>query len=305
MAINTTETNIRLEAVDAYFGKKHCRTVETTADSSDDLLDTYFDLNWIDADFAEIQGYVYFDTDPVISGKTAIGPVARTTNDSAAVIAAAIKTAIDGDTDGFFNVSVDDDLVTIENRAPFAITAETDSGATGFTFVAARAGTGAKLGKTSEGGSSVTTSAETFEIRSDQTGQNLLDDISIGTTASIEMGIIELTKAQFELMIGSAAGDTVTGATSDITGYGESRLYQSMKSLGGMLVLRPIRLSGTQDYTSDVVFHSCAPLPADLNYSGNDMQVLNVSFKPYLDSGVDTKVNLIAFGDWTQDELLA
>lgn len=305
MAINTTETNIRLEAVDAYFGKKECRTVQTVADVADDLLNTYFDLNWIDADFNEQLGYVYFDTDPVIAGKTAIGPVARTTGDSAIVLAAAIKTAIDADTDGFFSVSVASDVVTIENRAPFAVTAETDSGATGFTFAQSRAGTGAKLGKTAEGGSTVSTEAQTFEIRADQTGQNLLDDISIGTTASIEMGIIELTKPQFELLIGSAAGDIVTGASSNITGYGESRLYQSMKNLGGMLVLRPIRLSGTQDYTSDVVFHSCAPLPADLNYSGGDQQVLNVSFKPYLDAGIDTAVNLIAFGDWTQDAILA
>ena len=303
MAINTTETNIRLEAVDAYFGKKQCRTVETVADVADSLEDTYFDLNWISADFVEVEGYVYNGVDPTIAGKTGISYTLNT-NDTAAVIAASIKTAVDASA-AFIQTSVTGDVITFENRAPFAITAETDSGATGFTFAVSGAGTGAKLGKTAEGGSTVSTEAQTFEIRADQTGQNLLDDISIGTTASIEMGIIELTKEQFELMIGSAAGDTVIGASSNITGYGESRLYQSMKNLGGMLVLRPIRLSGTQDYTSDVVFHSCAPLPADINYSGNDQQVLNVSFKPYLDSGVDTKVNLIAFGDWTQDELLA
>lgn len=304
MAINTTETNIRLEAVDAYFGKKHCRTVQTVADVADSLLDAYFDLNYTNAEFVEVQGYVYFDTDPAIAGKTAFGPVARTTGDSAAVIATAIKTTLDASS-ALVATSVTSDVVTIENRAPFAITAETDSGATGFTFAVARAGSGAKLGKTAEGGSSVTMEAQTFEVRADQTGQNLLDDISIGTNASIEMGIIELTKTQFDLLIGSAAGDVVTGSSSNITGYGESRLYQSMKSLGGMLVLRPIRLSGDLDYTSDVVFHSCAPMPADLNYSGSDAQVLNVSFKPYLDSGINEKVNLIAFGDWTQDELLA
>ena len=304
MAINTTETNIRLEAVNAYFGKKHCRTVQTVADVTDDLLDTYFDLNYTDADFNEVQGYVYFDTDPVIAGKTGFGPVARITNDTAATLAGNIKTALDA-SGALVATSVVGDVVTIENRAPFAVTAEVDSGATGFTFAVARAGSGAKLGKTAEGGSSVTMEAQTFEVRADQTGQNLLDDISIGTNASIEMGIIELTKEQFELLIGSAAGDVIAGATSNITGYGESRLYQSMKSLGGMLCLRPIRLEGESDYTSDVVFHSCAPLPADLNYSGSDQQVLNVSFKPYLDSGIDEKANLIAFGDWTQDEILA
>lgn len=304
MAISTTETNIRLEAVNAYFGKKQCRKVTAVADVADSLLDTYFDLNYIDGDFQEVQGYVYFDTDPVISGKTAIGPVARTTGDSAEVIAAAIKTAIDA-SGALVQVAVSSAEVTIENRAPFAITAEADSGATGFTFEVLQAGSGAKLGKTAEGGSSVTLEAQTFEVRSDQTGQNLLDDISTGTNASVEMGIIELTKEQFELMIGSATGDIITGGSSNITGYGESRLYQSLFALGGTLVLRPIRLEGTQDYTSDVIMHKCAPQPSDINYSGSDQQVLNVTFKPYLDANVDKKVNLIAFGDWTQDEMLA
>ena len=54
MAIQSTETNIRLEAVNAYFGKKHCRTVQTVADVADSLDDTYFDLNFTDADFNEV-----------------------------------------------------------------------------------------------------------------------------------------------------------------------------------------------------------------------------------------------------------
>ena len=304
MTCQVTETNIRLEAVNAYFGKKQCRTIKTLADVADSLEDTYFDLNYIDANFEEVKGVVYFDTDPAISGKISYGPVARTTGDSADVIAAAIKTVLDASS-AFVSSSVSGDTVDVENRSPFAVTAETDSGATGFTFTVARAGTGAKLGKTAQGGSSVTLEANTFEVKADQTGENLLDDISIGTTSSIEMGIIELSKAQFELLIGSATGDVVTGSTSNITGYGESRLYKSMKALGGTLILRPIRLEGEDDYTGDVVFHSCAPLPADINYSGSEQQVLNVSFKPYLDSGIDKKVNLIAFGDWTQDEILA
>lgn len=304
MAIQSTETNIRLEAVNAYFGKKHCRTVQAVADVAGSLEDTYFDLNYIDANFEEVEGYVYFDTDPVIAGKTGFGPVARTDGDSASVIAAAIKTALDA-SNALVASSVSGDTVTIENRAPFAITAETDSGATGFTFVVARAGTGAKIGRTNPGGTSVTLEAQTYEIKSDQTAENLLDDIGIGTTSSVEMGIIELSKEQFELMIGSASGDIVAGASSNIVGYGESRLYKSMKQLGGMLVLRPIRLEGENDYTSDAVFFSCAPLPSDLNYSGTEQQVLNVTFKPYLDAGIKKEVNLIAFGDWTQDEILA
>lgn len=303
MAINTTETNIRLESVNAYFGKKHCRTVQTVADVADSLLNTYFDLNWINGDFQEVQGYLYFDTDPAIPGKTGIS-VARTTGDSAATIAAAIKTALDASS-ALVESAVNGDTITIENRAPFAITAETDSGSTGFTLAVARAGSGKKLGKTAQGGTTVTLEAQTFEVKADQTGEYLLDDINIGTSSSIEAGFIELTKADFELLIGSAAGDIVTGATSDITGYGESRLYQSYFALGGTLVLRPIRLEGQSDYTGDVIFHKCAPLPADINYSGTDQQVLNVSFKPYLDSGIDSKVNLIAFGDWTQSEILA
>jgi hypothetical protein len=304
MAINTTETNIRLEAVNAYFGKKHCRKVATVADVADSLQDTYFDFNWISPEFEEVQGYVYFDTDPAVAGKTAVGPVARTSGDSAATIASNIASTINASV-GFAVAEVKNGSeVYIENRAPFAITAEADSGSTGFTYTTLIAGSGAKLGKTAQGGSSISLEAQTAEIKSDQTAEILLDDISLGTSASIEMGIIELTKEQFQLLIGSAAGDVVD-ATNDVTGYGESRTYQSMKSLGGMLVLRPVRLDGEQDYTSDVFVPACAPLPQDINYSGSDVQTLNVTFKPYLDASINEKVNLIGFGDWTQDEVVA
>ncbi len=304
MATNTTDTNIRLEAVNAYFGKKHCRTVQAVADVAGSLEDTYFDLNYIDANFEEVEGYVYFDTDPVIAGKTGFGPVARTNGDSASVIAAAIKTALDA-SNALVASSVSGDTITIENRAPFAITAETDSGATGFTFAVARAGTGKKLGRTAQGGSSVELSAETYEIMSDQTGMLLLDEIILGTAAGLSAGFIELSKADLELLIGSSVGDIVEGSTSNMVGYGESRLYQSMKALGGMLILRPIRLEGEDDYTGDVVFHKCAPKTQDINYSGTEQQVLNCEFKPYLDNGINKKVNLISFGDWTQVEILA
>ena len=304
MAINTTETNIRLEAVNAYFGKKHCRRVTTVADIALSLDDTYFDLNWISPEFEEVQGYVYFGIDPAIPGKTAIGPVPLTSGDSAEVVKDNLIATINASTAFVTAESLTANSFIIENRAPFQITAETDSGSTGFTFAALVAGSGAKLGKTAQGGTTVSLEAQTSEIKSDQTGEILLDDIGLGTSASIEMGIIELTKAQFQLLIGSAAGDIVD-ATDNVTGYGESRLYESMKSLGGTLILRPIRLEGDADYTSDVYVPSCAPLPQDINYSGTDVQTLNVVFKPYLDSSVDKKVNLIAFGDWTQDEILA
>jgi len=72
----------------------------------------------------------------------------------------------------------------------------------------------------------------------------------------------------------------------------------------GRLILHPIRLPST-DKTSDVVFWRSAPLGESINFSGVDIQVMAVSFKAYLDAGKNAKVNLFAYGDWTQKEVLA
>jgi hypothetical protein len=214
------------------------------------------------------------------------------------VIAQSIATAL-------ASVGVDVEVVgnkiEIQNKYLGKVTAETDSGSTGFTFNVEKAGVGGELGKTAQGGSSLAMSAETVEFFSDQTGNILIGESYIGSSATVEMPLIEVDKDRLEIILGQVTGDvhTPSGGTS-LVGYGESKLYQLMNALAGQLILHPIRLPDA-DKSSDYFFPKCAPLPQDINFSGGDIQTLNVTFKAYLDSKVNKKINLFAIGDWTQD----
>ena len=298
----TRRIDATLEAATARWGRSQCRTITTVADVADSLDGTYFDLNLIGYDFLEAQYYVHFGADPVIVGKTAI-PATITTGDTAAVVAAAIKTAVDAADIACF-VTVASDVVTIENQVQGAVTAETDSGSTGFTLAVGTVGLSVELGATS-GPLDLALSTEAVDIVSNQTGSLIGSQIFTGATAEVSMSLIEVTKERFDILVGEVTGDSVTPvAGTKVTGFGESRLFQSLDELGGQLILHPIRLAAS-DKSADVVFHRSAPKVETLNFDGSSVQEMPVTFTAYLDQNFNSAINLFVKGDWTQKGIRA
>lgn len=297
----------RLEAVNIKWGYGNCRTITYVADSSGSLNDTYHDLNAIDANGDEKLYYVWYNinsagTDPVISGKTGI-EVTEATNATAEEIRDASNAAIAAAVyEGFLKDSSTDALI-VENWYPGEITAETDSGSTGFTFVTDRDGFGGDLGATLEG-STLALEPQTTEIQANQFGGLKLDEIQQGIVASINAPLTEVTAETIDRVFSKVMGDKVTDGLTDVIGVGESKLFNSLSSAGGRLILHPIRLDN-DDRSADWIFWNSAPKPQDLNFDGTSQQVLNVQFDAYLDANIDTKINLAAYGDWTQQEVLA
>lgn len=307
MATSTNRINATLEAARVKWGKQHCRTLTFPANTANALAGKYLPINYMDANLAETLGYVWFDdgveTDPAPAGLTLISAVDVTSGDTAAVVAASFKTAIDALDPAVVKVlSIADEVVTLENKFIGAITAETDPDTTGVTRTTLVTGVGIDLGATSEG-IELTMEVSTVDITSNQTGGLIADQVYQGSSASISMSLLEVTKERFDLLVGEVTGDSVTpaGGTS-VTGYGESRLFQNLSGLAGQLILHPIRLANT-DYSSDVVFWKCAPLPSSLNFDGTAPQVMAVDFFAYLDQSKNTAINLFTKGDWTQEGL--
>jgi hypothetical protein len=302
----TRRINATLEAAEARWGRGHCRTWTTVDNTANALEDTYLDLNVIGYDFAEGLYYVWFNggtgTDPAVSGKTGI-EVTISSGDSAAVVASAIKTAIDTADIPCF-VSVSGDVVTIENQVQGAITGETDSGSTGFSLEVGTVGLSVELGGTS-GPLELSMATEVVDIVSNQTGSIIGSQIQTGATAEITMSLIEITKERFDTLVGEVTGDAVTPAGgTKVTGYGESRLFTALDELGGQLILHPIRLPNS-DKSADVIFFRSAPKPSSLNFDGTAPQEMELVFTAYLDRGYNTGINLFAKGDWTQKGLRA
>lgn len=315
MASSTQRINATLEAANVKWGKQHCRTITCAANTADALDGLYLPINYLTPNLVEVKGYVWFDgagagTDPAPSGLTLIGSVSVTGgSETATQVAAALKTTLDaavvsGSIKAFKTTTVAAGVATVENNFIGAVSAETDADSTGFTFATLTTGVGVDLGATSEG-IELSMEAQSVDIVSNQTGGLISSQVYTGSSASLSMSLLEVTKARFDLLVGEVTGDSVTpsGGTS-VTGFGESRLFQSLDQLGGMLILHPIRLAST-DYSSDVVFWKSAPKPQSLNFDGTAPQVMAVEFMAYLDLTKNTAINLFAKGDWTQDGLEA
>ena len=302
MALSASaKTDIKLEAVNVYWGTEKCESVTFIDDVTGSLSGEYWDINTIGSDLeTETQYYVLMDNgaavDPAPAGKTKI-TVTYTDDDDAATLAGLFAAAL-GAYD--LSVSVSGDTVVYENKYIGKTSTEDYSNAPSFTFAELRASAGGSLGATAQGGTTLNMEAQSVDLVSDQTGSIVLGQIYTGSAASVEMSLIEMTKERWETVVGSVTGDvhTPSGGTR-LVGYGESRLYQNLFDLGGKLILHPIRLPNT-DRTEDVVFWRSAPLPSSIAYSGQDISGMEISFVAYNDKSKPSEISLFAQGDWDQ-----
>jgi len=278
MAQTTKRIDAVLEAARVKWGKLHCRTLTAVANTANALAGDYIVLNFFSPNLVETRGYVWFDdgpaVDPAPTGLTLIGSVSVTSGQAAASVATAIKTLLDA--------------YTVSGYKPLKVTHQAGAVLT------------IELGATSEG-IELAMEAQTVDITSNQTGGIIASQIYTGSSASLSMSLLEVSKDRFDVLVGQVTGDSVTPVSgTSVVGYGESRLFQSLDSLGGQLILHPIRLPET-DFSNDVIFWKSAPKPQTLNFDGTAPQTLAVEFTAYLDLSKNPKINLFAKGDWTQD----
>lgn len=306
---STSRVIARLEAADMYFGLGHCRSWTAVADSSGSLNDTYFDVNVLLGDGSEKMYYVWYNvnsagTDPAISGKTGVEVALATDATAEAVVTATIAALVAAEVEVFSEIdSSNSALFRLENWYPGSITAETDSGSTGFTPAVLQAGSGGYLGATSD---AIEVASETtlVDIQANQFGGQILDQIISGQQVNLTAALLEMTTERWENIIGNGVGDVETSGSSDVVGFGESKLFQNLSEQGGRLILHPKRLAAT-DRSADWIFWKSAPVPESFNFDGNSPQALSVSFTAYLDANKSSKINLAARGDWTQSALNA
>lgn len=299
--VASAKTDIKLEAVNVYWGVEKCQKVTFVDDVAGSLSGEYWDINLVGNDLeTETQYYVLMDNgsavDPAPAGKTKI-TVSYTDGDDAATLAGLFVTALSGLD---VNPTASGAEVTYENKYIGKTTTEVYTNAPSFTFEELRAGKGGSLGATAQGGTTLNMEAQSVDLVSDQTGGIVLGQIYTGSAASVEMSLIEMTKERWEAVVGGVTGDvhTPSGGTR-LVGYGESRLYQNLFDLGGKLILHPIRLPNT-DRTEDVVFWRSAPLPSSIAYSGQDISGMEISFVAYNDKSKPSEISLFAQGDWDQ-----
>lgn len=294
MGCTTTQrTEQVLEAMDFYFGARHCRITTFADDTSGDQSGSYFDLNSITELYAEKKYYVLLSngaaSDPAPAGKTKI-EVVYSDDDDAATIAGLAKTAIEAT--GEFMCEVIEGALHIENAFLGEITTESYANAGDVTLAAGKVGFGGKLGAVAQGGGSLSTEQSLEDILSDQTGDIILDQIIKGSSVSMDLTLLEMNTERWESLIGNAYG--AKQGTS--VGYGTSKLYTSSFDYAGQLVGHPIRLPLT-DRSADIVIWKTTPNMNSINFSGSEVQSAEMSFVALKDGSKPESINLFARGD--------
>jgi hypothetical protein len=300
-----TGSTIQLSAADVTWGRRQRTCVALLSQSAGSYDGTYFTIEAPSSiSGPSVSYYVWFDLDNAsvdpAPGGTGI-EVDVTTGDAASAIATALAAAVGADAN--FRAIVDPSnnaQVLIDSEFIGKVDNDAADNNTTLDIQVTSSGIGGDLGKTS-GGIEIAIEQEKIDITADQTGGIILDSVIRGAAVSVTMSLLEMTPERWENVVGSVSGDVFTppGGTQ-LVGFGESRVYQSLFELGGELVLHPTRRAAS-DRSYDVVLWKSAPVPSSYNFSGEDPTLLEVEFVGLANREVESAINILAFGDNQQD----
>lgn len=293
MACDKKTTGIRLEAMNATFGKKNtvCITpvfpvVESSSFKvSTPLVKYYFWMN----DGAGV--------DPAYVGYTGIEVDTSTATNEAEVVVL-LKAAMET-VEFWATISTDTLSLKVESKKIGKVLEAAVDVDTTFVIETDIVGVGGFLGLTEAIEMSMEVS--TFDITANQAGETILDKFITGVSASISTTLLQMTEENWRLLIGEGVGGNYTPAGgTEVTGYGSASINKSFFAIAGELVLHPVAAEDT-DYSRDLTFHLTTVNPESINFDGTDKQGMAITFDALLDESKDSSVNLFTFGDSSQD----
>jgi hypothetical protein len=237
------------------------------------------------------------DTDPAPSGLTAV-PVDYAASASLSAILTATQaamTAIAG-----FDSTLSGNVITSVRTAVGAVTASTIGTTTSVILTVCRTGKNLDLGLL-QGNVEPSVSPANLDIKAHQFGTTPLASLSQGfEKIECKTVLLETDSAKLKELYSIYGGSFTPGGGTQVFGAGSIVLGRNILSEAARLVLRPVN---AVDNTTDVVIMLCIPVPESLSFSGENPQVLNVTWKGFIDTSANSKFNALAFGDVFQDGL--
>ena len=290
---------IRVEPVDVYLGGQAVNTVTVVADVANSLDGDYFQIT----DTAAGIYHVWFNTsggaavDPAPGGGSVAIVVALTTGASAATVASAVAVAVNAAA-ALVNATADGAVVTLKSQQLGAQTLVT--GTSGFAVAVVTVGSMVELGYL-DGDIELEFEEQIVDITSQQTGTDIIGGIRTGNNLSgFSISLKQNDTVIRDNVIKAFGWDSLTpGGGTEVVGLGETKKFLSTTTQAKRLVLHPTVLA-VSDRSRDLMFWQAYLAFDGINFSGENIQLLNFSVRVFPDPGVNTKINKMAFGDWTQ-----
>jgi len=293
MACNRA-SNIKISPVDVRWEIEERFCVDAT-----DIVASTLDAKYFTFTDTSTNYYVWFNldagsTDPVPGG-TGI-QVNVTTGDSPATMVAAIEIAVETATT--YEGVVDGDAVIFTLDSTESVLADPADVNSLMTIAVIYKGASTYLGLLD--GDVETSFEETLlDINAHQTGSTILTQLRQGVSANVSLTLKECTTELYKAFI-TAAGEAYTpiGGT-ELYGWGGSKLGLNTLNNARKLNFHPVNVVST-DHTQDLTFWLAYPTPDSVTYSGENPQVMSLSFTAFLDDTKPEGISLFAFGDATQ-----
>jgi len=150
-----------------------------------------------------------------------------------------------------------------------------------------------------DGGVTVTLAEELVDITTDQTGTQIMDAIRSGNSAEVSLTLKEMTAAQWKRIVSDGMGAAFTPAAgTETAAVGSSKKFTAISTEAAELILKPV---GSSDDLRNVTAWKAYPMPDSINYSGDSISMMSVTFKIIPDTTLDSQADLFVFGDGGQD----
>jgi len=285
------EKQFRVEAANAFFGRRQKTCVDLEGATAVSLDGTSFKISDLTVDYQ-----VWFDLDggstpPVPAAGETLVEVDIATGDNVATIAAALKAALDALSDKFYTEIELGGCVCIEAFELGLAKNDSADVDTGLTITQPIIGSYSDLGCLAEDFDFAPELSE-VDITCHQEGETPLDKIITGFSLDVELGLLDTSKERIKELIGEGVGQTYTpGGGSELIGVGSSSLGKSGFDIGGELRLVP-----TNDPSRTWVFPLAVAKLASISFSAVEKQVLTMTFSVLLDRKVRPEINFAYCG---------
>jgi hypothetical protein len=297
-----TVANVKVEPMTVTFGTDTAQvvTIGYRADSAGDLNNDYFFVyNAAGTKFHVWHNINSAGSNPAPAGSTAI-EVAGATGATAAALATAAATAIGAATG--LDATASEGVVTVTCTGTGYASGPHEGVGTGFTFAVTTQGVASADVGFTDGEIEVSMSEELVDVTAHQEGADVLSQIRTGISeVTVSLTLKETTVAQVKKMLAMAGGSftPVGSAATEVMGWGRNKRFTQTLAQASALVLHPVALPSS-NRSRDIKFHLAYPMLESLNFSGEDVFSIPVTFRCYPSTSLNDTVEYFSLGDHTQ-----
>ncbi len=295
--------NIRVEPSIVTYGANtaQVQTITTIADVASALDGKYFFLYAADG----TKRYVWCDiasaADPAPAGFTGVAATISS-NATAAAVATALQTAIDGLDD--FTATVSGNVVTVTDVSTGYAPAMHDSSgaATGFAFDVTTLGDSESELGCLDGDIEIAFAPSNVDVQCHESGVTTVASFQNGVEeVTVTLAMLETTAAKLRSILVKTQGSLIpVGASgTEVLGIGTYGNFKNQLNFASKLVIHPKRLLAA-DKSLDVTAWKAIPQLQGLTFSSEGPVTFPLVFKCFVDTSKSSRANILAFGDHSQ-----